>query len=75
MTKTEFLAEYKSRLLQTFPWAQEEARLKRFMASVERTIRTTANSWSHTSDVATAIYREQGGKGKVTLKWLRALPD
>ena len=75
MTKTEFLAAYRARLVADYPWAQDAARLETFMASVTRTIRTAAATWNHDSDAATAIYRAQGNKGKVTLKWLRALPD
>ena len=76
MTKDEFLTEYKQALIATYDWAQHEpARLERFMQSVEQTIRGLANSWNYDSELATRIYCKQGRHGKVTLKWLRALPD
>jgi hypothetical protein len=73
ITKTEFLTEYRARLVAGYPWAQDTAKLDRFMQSVANTI-NGAYTWNHDSAAATAIYRENGGKGKVTLKWLRALP-
>lgn len=75
MTKTQFLNDYRASLLATMAWAGEESRLDKFMASVERTIRTEAKLWNHDSPLADKLWRKAGFKGRVTLKGLRALPD
>lgn len=75
MTKAEFLAQYRAGIIKAFEWTQDATRLERFMASVEATVYGPGCPWNHNSDVATAIYRANGGKGRVTLKWLRALPE
>lgn len=75
MTKAAFLAEYRVALLGAYDWARDGDKLDRFMASVERTITTEAKTWNHDSPVAARAWRTIGGKGKVTLKGLRALPS
>lgn len=74
MNRTAFLATYRTELLARFAWAQDAAKLDRFMASCEVTISTSAATWNHDGDAVTASWRSIGGKGKPTLKALRALP-
>lgn len=73
MTRTAFLAAYRADLWVRYAWAQDTARLDRFMASVERTISTKAKTWNHDGEAVTAAWRRIGGKGKPTLTALRAL--
>jgi hypothetical protein len=75
LTKSGFLMEYERGIVCAYDWARDGAKLARFMDSVRRTITTSAKTWNHDSDVATAIWRAHGFKGKPTLKGLRALPD
>lgn len=75
MTKTKLLNEYRAVLPGMFPWARDEDKLTRFVASAERTIRTSAATWNHDSPAIAAAWRKLGGKGKPTLKAMRALPE
>lgn len=75
MNRTIFLATYRTELLARFPWAQDAAKLDKFMASVALTISTTSATWNHDGDAVTAAWRAIGGKGKPTLKALRALEN
>jgi hypothetical protein len=76
LTKTALLAAYSELLARVFPWAREDpARLARFMASAERTLRTEAKTWNHDSPTIGVVWRSLGGKGKPTLKAMRALPE
>lgn len=72
MNKQKFLTEYRAQLKATWPWAADEAKLDRFMASCEATL-NGANTWNHDGDTVKATWRAIGGKGKPTLKALRAL--
>lgn len=74
MTKTLFLAQYRAHLLAMFPWAQDAAKLARFMESVETTISTDRATWNHDGEAVNAAWKDIGGKGKASLKALRALP-
>ena len=56
-------------------WAKDEVKLDRYMKSVEATVRGEATSWNHDAPTAVRAYRTLGGKGKMTLKALRALPE
>lgn len=74
MNRTAFLTAYRAALLSRFAWAQDTAKLDKFMASVQTTVSTSAATWNHDGDAVTAAWRSIGGKGKPTLKALRALP-
>ena len=75
MTKERFLTLYRDELNKRYEWAQDEAKLNRFMASVRHTLDTTdAGTWNHEGEAVTAAWRAMGGKGKPTKKALRALP-
>lgn len=56
-------------------WAANPERLERFMTSVETTLTTTRNTVGIDSDSFRAAYKAVGGKGPVTYKALRSLPD
>lgn len=73
MTKEKFLNEYRANLISTHEWARDPDKLARFMASVENTITTAAATWTHDGAAVVAAWRAIGGKGKPTLKALRAL--
>lgn len=75
MTKTQFLLIYRAKLIAHFPWAQDTAKLDKFMDAVSTTIRTTKATWNHDGDAVTAAWRAIGGKGKPTLKALRSLAE
>ena len=75
MNKTRFLVMYRDELNKRYPWAQDEAKLSRFMASVTETINGTGpGTWNHEGEAVTAAWRAIGGKGKPTKKALRELP-
>jgi hypothetical protein len=76
MTKTAFIAAYRAKLIDLYAWAQDATKLDRFMSSVASTIGFTLGGtapWNHEGAAVTAAWREIGGKGKPTLKALRAL--
>lgn len=77
MTKTAFLQAYRAELAR-YPWAADPERLARFMRVCAGTIATPVDlsegHWNHDGDAVTAAWRAIGGKGKPTLKALRALP-
>ena len=72
MTKEAFLRAYKEALVLRYAWPSDQAKLDRFMASVEATL-NGANTWAHEGDAVTAAWRAVGGKGNPTKKALRAL--
>lgn len=74
MNKQTFLTNYRAELVARYLWAQDSAKLDKFMASCETTITSGAATWNHDGDAVTAAWRSVGGKGKPTLKGLRALP-
>lgn len=73
MTKTAFMAAYRKLLVEEYDWARDEILLDRFMDGVTRTLTTNYASWAHDSPMVTRAWRAIGGKGKATLKALRAL--
>ena len=75
MTKTDFIATHRRHVVALYPWAQDAAKLKRYMDEVERTLRTRISTWSPMGSASTQAWHEIGGKGKVTLSALRQLPD
>lgn len=73
MNKESFLAEYERELVARYPWAADSEKLARFMAGVRATL-AGASTWDPRGEAVTAAWRSIGGKGKPTLKALRALP-
>ncbi len=76
MTKNAFLDMYRAVLVDMhggYGWAGDATRLERFMASAAATINAEATSWDHTGEAANRAWRAIGGKGKPSLKALRAL--
>lgn len=73
MTKDAFLAALRRNLVATYPWAQDQAKLDRFMASARETIEGTSSTWNKDGEASLAAWREIGGKGPMTYKALRAL--
>lgn len=70
-TKEEFLTAYEACLL-CYTWAADPAKLAKFMASVRATL-DGASTWNHDGDAVNAAWKLVGGKGKPSLKALRAL--
>lgn len=77
MTKAAFLSALSAQLPEKYEWAKDPARLARFMEAVASTINRPAGGgpWHHEGEASTAAWRVIGGKGKPTLKALRALAD
>lgn len=74
-TKTRFLILYRDELASRYEWARNKAKLDRFMDSVANTVLHGHNTWSIVSaDAAQVAWLANGGKGKVSLAKLRALP-
>lgn len=73
-TKTEFAAFYRAELLASQPWAQDEAKLNRFMGEVEKTL-NGGNSVGRTGPSWDATCRFFGMPAKTTLKNLWAMPN
>jgi hypothetical protein len=71
MTKQQFITTYKEKV-SALPWAIDSEKLGRFMQSMENTL-AGASTWNHDGPSTVAAWREMGGKGKPTLKALRAL--
>lgn len=75
MTKTAFLAAMRAECIARYPWAADTAKLDRFMESVQFTIESKVWSWNHDGAACVAAWAAIGGKGKPTMKALRALAD
>ena len=73
MTQQAFIDAYRVNLIQMYAWAQDAAKLDRFLKSCRDTLAGTTNSWSHDGDAVNAAWKSIGGKGRPTLKALRAL--
>lgn len=74
MTKERFITLYRDELTKRYEWAQDAAKLDRFMGSVRHTLNTSdAGTWNHEGEAVTAAWYAMGGKGKPTKKALRAL--
>lgn len=74
MSQASFLATYREILYARYAWAQNDSKLALFMISVQRTIEGPEKTWNHDGDAVAATWRIMGGKGKLTIKALRALP-
>ena len=74
MTKKEFLEEYSKQLKSRYTWAADEAKLDRFMKSVEATITIPkTNTWNANGEAVTAAWKAIGGQGIPSLLKLRNL--
>jgi hypothetical protein len=73
MTKSSFLSEYR-KSASALPWASNSDKLERFMESCRATL-NGASTWNHDGESSAAAWRAIGGKGKPTLKALRALAE
>lgn len=74
MTRSKFLATYRQELLYMFPkWTGEPAAVASFMLGVAETL-DGGNRWIADGIALKAAWRLIGGKGRPTLKKLRALP-
>lgn len=74
MNKLAFLVAYRGELVRRYQWAADSSKLDKFMVACEDTIRDLGNSWNHDGEAVTAAWKYIGGKGKPSLKALRALP-
>jgi hypothetical protein len=72
MTQAAFLNSYGFQLMARHEWARNADKLSRFLDSCAATLHG-ANTWNHDSPAVTAAWRTIGGKGKPSLKALRAL--
>jgi hypothetical protein len=75
MDKAKFETALGAELMARYAWAREPAKLHRFMESVAGTIRGEFWTWNHDGEACAAAWRTIGGKGKPTMKALRALPE
>jgi hypothetical protein len=73
MNKSSFLSEYR-KAVSALPWASNPDKLERFMESCRATL-NGASTWNHDGESCVAAWRAIGGKGKPTLKALRALAN
>lgn len=73
MTKTAFINAYRATLLAHYPWAQDTARLERFMCSVTETL-NGGNSFNRDGEAFRAACHAIGlSPRKATLKFLQSM--
>ena len=75
MTKEDFFRAYEAELLKAYAWATDTDRRHKFMLSVRTTLVSSVATWNFDGPATVAAWRAIGGKGKPTLKALRALED
>jgi hypothetical protein len=73
MTKSLFLRAYREKL-SALPWASNPDKLERFLESCRATLEG-ASTWQYDGELSVKAWRAIGGKGKPTLKALRALAE
>lgn len=73
-TKEAFAAEYEARLKANMPWAQDAAKLARFMDSVRMTL-NGGGTWKLEGENYKATLKALGLPSSMTLKALHALPS
>ena len=73
MTKTNFLSLYLQALLSAYTWTRDQGKLDAFMESVKETLDGPKSTWNHSGECVDKAWQAMGGKGKPTLKALRAL--
>ncbi len=74
MTKAKFIAAYIDYVSKNYEWAADPAKLDGFIAVVKQTLFTERTTWVWDGAISKAVWKAIGGKGKLTLKGLRALP-
>lgn len=75
MTREKFTEALRALIVQRHTWAGDAAKLARFMASVDATLNAGDGPYyDHTGDATKDAWRAIGGKGRPSLKALRALP-
>lgn len=74
-TKAAFLHHYRGEIKHRYAWAQDAAKLERFMGGVTETLNGSDRVWVCEGDAVVAAWQAIGGKGRPTLKALRALDD
>lgn len=75
ITKKVLCAALEEKLVEMYPWAQDKQKLDNFMGSFRRTIAGKSSFCTVDGDALKAAWKDLGGKGKITYKALRALPD
>lgn len=73
MTKLAFLTAYRAQMVAQYEWAKDGGKLDSFMHSVMSTIYSPKCTWVWDGPSTKAAWQAIGGKGKPTLKGLRAL--
>lgn len=73
MSKEDYIEAYAKMVKAECPWAADEERFTNFMAGMRLTVEGRGTVWIHDGPVAVAAWKSLGGKGKPTLKALRAL--
>jgi hypothetical protein len=73
-TKANFMQAYRQHVADRYGWAADVGRLDGLLASVRVTLFTERTTWVWDGEGSKAAWRAIGGKGKMTLKALRALP-
>lgn len=73
MTREKFITALRAELLAHYAWTADRDKLDRFMDSVRATLRGDS-SWCADGAAARTAWRVIGGRGRVSLKALRALP-
>lgn len=75
MTKAAYLAKLRELIVARYPWAQDAAKLGRFMDAARVSLGLAEGQQADIGGQSfTDAWRALGGKGKPTLKALRALP-
>ena len=74
MTQVAFIKAYMGELKARYPWTSDLVKFARFMESVTLTLRAGGNTWLPEGEAVNAAWKAIGGKGKPSLKALRALP-
>ena len=74
-TKAAFLRHYAGEIRHRYAWAQDASKLDRFMGGVAETLSGPSRVWACENDAVNATWQAIGGKGRPTLKALRALDD
>lgn len=78
MNRTAFVKEMTARLIAAgYAWTADPVKLATYIDAMNTTIApdSTRNPWAHDGAIAQAAWKAIGGKGKPTLKALRALPN
>jgi hypothetical protein len=75
MTRSEFIKFYRVYVCMTYDWTNDAHRFEGFMAKVNETLTTDRTTWKWNDNGAKVAWKAIGGKGKLTLKALRAMPE